>query len=79
LPRHRLQLDRSELGDARQRRDKHRERKHTGLEPDNAYLLELVPRHGEMGRKHDSSTDAGSCTNASPCTDAGSCTNADND
>jgi hypothetical protein len=51
LPRFGLQLDCRELGNACQRRDKHLE--HPGLESVHAYLFQLMPWHGEMGRKHD--------------------------
>jgi hypothetical protein len=51
LPRFGLQLDCRELGHARQWCDKHLE--HPGLESIHAYLCQLMPWHGEMGRKHD--------------------------
>jgi hypothetical protein len=51
LPRVGLQLDHRQLGNACQRRDKHRE--HHRLERNHSYLFQFMPWHGELGRKHD--------------------------
>jgi hypothetical protein len=56
LPRHGLQHDHRERVHSCQRRDKHRKREHTGLEPVYSLLLELVPRHRTLVTKKSDDT-----------------------